>query len=141
MGDLKIDSLQYILRKIDLSADDLFKSGRYGGRKTARKRWVVFYFYHLMGKSYPWIAKITKHNHTTVMHAVAHIDIDSRSVAEEYFQQYVTDVLHEDLPVFNKKPVKMVFKRVPDYKNNKTVLVLVEEDSVKPVKKVRKWDL
>lgn len=138
MGDLKLDSLQFICNKIGVTPHDLFEAGRYGGKENVKKRWAVFYFYHLMGKSYPCIAKITHKNHTSVMHGVKNIDPDTKAVAEEFFCQYVTKVLGEPAPKIEKTEEKkfMVWKKVPDYKHSKTVMKQVE---VKPQEVVKWW--
>lgn len=140
--DYKMDSLQYALRKLNLSYYDLCSERRHG-KALADKRWAVFYFLRLGGKSYSYIGNVTKHDHSSVMYAIKHITPTIKAVAEELFCLYVTEILHEPCPEFPElKRKEKVLIKVPDYKHSKTVTKAVDVDEAcKPIKRIRRWDL
>lgn len=138
-----MDSRDWILKNVNLTKEDLFAKRR-KDKATSNKRWVVMCFFRAMGKSYPAIAKITKHDQSSCRHGCTAADYNIKNVAEELFCRYVTEVLHEPKPEpnFLQPPEpKKVRVKVPDYHANMTYFVEIPEDEIKKPEKIRSWDL
>lgn len=135
-----IDSKTWLLNELDMTEEELYSPRR---DKYSEKRWVMMWFYRVAGKSYPQIARIIRHDHSTCRHGCVYSPASLKRYAEELFCRYMTEVRHEPpdfkLTVPEEKP-KVTIK-VPDYHQNITKFIEVDKDSIKPQRKIRKWDL
>jgi len=133
-----MDSKAWLLDQLGMTEEQLYSSCRQ--RDLVNKRWVMMWFYRAAGKSFPYIGNKMKRNHATVVSACKTASPTVKSLAEELLFEYITQVLGEktDFEPAEKPKVKI---KVPDYHNNITKFVEVDKDSIKPQRKIRKWDL
>lgn len=136
-------SIEWLLGQLGITEEELASSSR--ERKLSNKRWLVMWFYRRMGKSYPQIGRKIGKDQSSVRYGCLNIPTGLKMLAEEYLCRYVTEVLHQT-PDFTpiepeEKEKPKVTIKVPDYKNNITRFMEVYVDSLKPVKRIRKWDL
>lgn len=133
-----MDSKDWLLNQLGMTEEQLYSTCRQ--RDLVNKRWVMMWFYRAAGKSFPYIGNKMKRNHTTVVSACKTATPMIKALAEELLFQYITQVLGEktDFEPAEKPKVKI---KVPDYHNNITKFVEVDKDSIKPMKKLRSWDL
>lgn len=124
-----------------MSEKQLFTRGRCN-KKISNKRWVVMWFYRSMGKSYTQIADIVRHDHSSCLYGCKNADSNLKALAENLLYEYITQILHEkpDFIPLEAEPKKVTIK-VPDYHKNITKYIEVDKNSIKPQKKIRKWDL
>jgi hypothetical protein len=134
----EMQSRDWLLNQLGMTEEQLYSSCRQ--RDLVNKRCVMMWFYRAAGKSFPYIGKILKKNHTTVISACKKLPPSVKALAEEMLFEYITQVLGEktDFEPAEKPKVKI---KVPDYHNNITKFVEVDKDSIKPQRKIRKWDL
>ena len=133
-----MDSKDWLLKHLDMTEEQLYSNCRQ--RDLVNKRWVMMWFYRAAGKSFPYIGNKMKRNHATVVSACKNAPAQIKSFAEHLLFEYITQVLGQktDFEPAEKPKVKI---KVPDYHNNITKFVEVDKDSIKPQRKIRKWDL
>lgn len=134
MGDI-----EFLCRELKIKKDILFSARK--DVETKNKRWVAIWFFRVGGYSYPRIGMRLNLNHSSALHACKNITPTLKNIAEELYCRYVTEVLHQERPVILPSQSKTVTVRLPDYHRNITYLKEVGADSIKPIKKIRKWDL
>jgi hypothetical protein len=134
----EMQSRDWLLKQLGMTEEQLYSSCRQ--RDLVNKRWVMMWFYRAAGKSFPYVGNKMKRNHATVVSACKKLPPSVKALAEEMLFEYITQVLGEktDFEPAEKPKVKI---KVPDYHNNITKFVEVDKDSIKPQRKIRKWDL
>ena len=135
-----MNSKEWLLEKLNFREDQLLSESRQ--KDWVQKRWVMVWFYRKAGKSFPYIAEKLGRNHQTIIHACKNATPLVKALAEHLLFEYITEVLKKktDFEPFEEEKKKIKIK-VPDYKNNITKFIEVDADSIKPMKKIRSWEL
>lgn len=137
----KMGSQEWLLKQLGMTEEQLYSNSRQ--KDLVNKRWVMMWFYRAAGKSFPYIGNKMKRNHATIVSACKIITPTIKSLAEHLLFEYITQVLHEkpDFKPYEPDPEPKVKIKVPDYHQNITKFIEVDKDSIKPMRKLRRWDL
>jgi len=109
------DTLDWICNEIGARKELILSKRR--EREVVSKRWTIFYFFHLLGKSTVWIGNLFNCDHSPVYHCIRVINDADKNRAIEAYKKYHTEVKGRDISELTIEVIEQkITLKVPNYK-------------------------
>lgn len=108
------DTLDWVCNEIGVSRKLVLSRRR--EMSVVLKRWTIFYFFHLLGKSTTWIGNLFARDHSPVHHCIHHIKEPEKRRALQAYEKYMIEVDGRDISELKiENIVPTITIKVPNY--------------------------